>query len=105
LTRKEYVANPTPVDLKATALEASWNKNIKPDHLLDGFSFDKSKITSEVAMVESIVAEYYTPLISGMAGDVPAAIRALRAQVENAGIQRIISEFNTQAAVFVAARK
>jgi hypothetical protein len=56
-------------------------------------------------MVESIVAEYYTPLISGMAGDVPAAIRALRTQVENAGIQKIINEFNTQAAAFVAARK
>jgi putative aldouronate transport system substrate-binding protein len=105
LTRKEYVPAPTPVDLKATAFEAAWNKNIKPAHPLDGFSFDKSQITSEVAMVESIVAEYYTPLISGMAGDVPTAIRALRTQVENAGIQKIISAFNTQAAAFVAARK
>jgi putative aldouronate transport system substrate-binding protein len=105
LSRTEYIANPTPVDLKATALEADWNKNVKPDHVFDGFSFDKSNITSEVAMVESIVAEYYTPLISGMAGDVPTAIRALRTQVENAGIQKIINEFNTQAAAFVAARK
>jgi putative aldouronate transport system substrate-binding protein len=105
LLRTEYVANPTPVDLKAVALEESWNRNVKPDHVFDGFSFDKSRITSEVAMVESIVAEYFTPLISGMAGDVSAALRALRTQVENAGIRKIINEFNTQAAAFAASRR
>jgi putative aldouronate transport system substrate-binding protein len=105
LQRTEYVPNPTPVDQKAAALEAAWNRNIKPEHVFDGFSFDKSRITSEVAMVESLIAEYYTPLISGMAGEVAPALQALRTQVQNAGIQKIINEFNTQAAAFARARR
>jgi putative aldouronate transport system substrate-binding protein len=98
LTRDEYTANPVPVQIRADELEAAWNKNIKPAHPLDGISIDKSNITSEVAMIESIIAEYYTPLLSGMAGDVPRAIAALQAQLKAAGIDKVIQEFTTQAA-------
>jgi hypothetical protein len=49
-------------------------------------------------MIESIIAEYYTPLLSGMAGDVPRAIAALQTQLKAAGIDKVIQEFTTQAA-------
>lgn len=98
LTREEYTVNPLPVQIKAEKLRAAWNQNIKPAHPLDGISIEKSNITSETAMIESIIAEYYTPLLSGMAGDVPAAIRALREQLKAAGIDRVIQTFNEQAA-------
>ncbi|GHV07256.1 hypothetical protein FACS189485_17280 [Spirochaetia bacterium] len=98
LTRDEHQENPVPVQIRADQLEAAWNKNIKPAHPLDGISIDKSNITSETAMIESIIAEYYTPLMSGMAGDVPRAIAALQAQLKAAGIDKVIQEFNAQAA-------
>ncbi|MDR1257442.1 MAG: ABC transporter substrate-binding protein [Spirochaetaceae bacterium] len=105
LTREEYVPNPMPVQIKAEELEATWNRNIKPAHPLDSISIDKSGITSEVAMVESIIAQYYTPLLSGMAGDVPQAIAALKQQLTLAGIDKIIRVFNEQAAAHVAASR
>jgi putative aldouronate transport system substrate-binding protein len=97
LKRTQYVASPTEADLKYDELLAKWNENVKPAHPLDGLSFDKTAVTSELAMVDSIIAEYYTPLVSGMAGDVPTAIAALRQQLENAGIQKIYDEFKRQA--------
>jgi putative aldouronate transport system substrate-binding protein len=99
LIRSQYVASPTDADKKYDEILARWNTMIKPQHPLDSLSFDKSNVTSELAMVDSIIAEYYTPLLSGMAGDVPTAIAKLREQLEQAGIQKIYDEFKAQAEV------
>jgi hypothetical protein len=57
-----------------------------------------------LAIVSSLVDEYYTPLISGMAGDAATALAALRRQLETAGMARVIAEVNRQAQEFLARR-
>jgi putative aldouronate transport system substrate-binding protein len=101
IDRTEYIATPTAVDTKNEEIMADWNNNIKPAHALDGFAFDQANVSSELAMVDSIIAQYYTPLLSGMAGNVPAAIAELRRQLGNAGIQKIYDEFRKQADAYV----
>lgn len=101
IKRTKYNENPTIPDLKAIALTDLWNENIKPDHIYDGFTFDSSKVSSEIAAVDTVLAQYYNPIIYGMAGDVDKAISELRKQLENAGINTIYEEIKAQAAAFV----
>jgi putative aldouronate transport system substrate-binding protein len=106
LTRTEYIPNPTALDRKHDEILARWNANVKPEHVLDGFSFDKSNVTTELSIVDSLVAEFYTPLISGMSGTTAAAaLRNLRQQLDAAGIKRVIDEVNRQAEAFVASKR
>jgi putative aldouronate transport system substrate-binding protein len=101
LMRTEYIENPTTLDRKHEEILSRWNANVKQAHPLDGFTFDKSNVTTELSIVDSLIAEYYTPLISGMAGNAPGALAALRRQLDSAGIARVIDEVNRQAAAFL----
>jgi len=101
LSRTEYVENPTELDRKYDEILSRWNANVKPAHLLDGFTFDKSAVTTELSIIDSLTPEYYTPLVSGMAGDAPAALAALRRQLDSAGIRRVIDEANRQAEAYL----
>jgi len=105
LQRTEYVENPTALDKKYDEILSRWNSNVKPQHPLDGFTFDKSNVTTELSIVDSLLAEYYTPLISGMAGDAPAALAALRQKLDAAGMPKVIDEVNKQAAAYLAGKK
>jgi putative aldouronate transport system substrate-binding protein len=104
LSRTEYIENPTALDRKFDEILARWNANVKPAHPLDGFTFDKSSVTTELSIVDSLIAEYYTPLIAGMAGDASTGMAALRRQLDSAGIRRVIDEVNRQAAAFLAGK-
>lgn len=101
LTRTEFTENPTALDRKYDEILSRWNANVKPAHPLDGFTFDKSAVTTELSIIDSLVAEFYTPLVSGMAGNAPAALAALRRQLDSAGIQRVVDEVNRQAAAYL----
>jgi hypothetical protein len=105
LSRTEYVENPTALDRTYDEILSRWNANVKPAHPLDGFTFDKSGVTTELSIVDSLIAEYYTPLISGMASDRPSALAALRRQLDSAGIGRVINEVNQQAAAYLAGKR
>jgi putative aldouronate transport system substrate-binding protein len=103
LARTEFIENPTALDQKYDEILARWNANVKPEHPLDGFTFDKSRVTTELSIVDSLIAEYYTPLVSGMAGNAVPAMAALKRQLDSAGIARIIAEVNRQAEEFLSA--
>jgi putative aldouronate transport system substrate-binding protein len=102
LARSEYIENPTALDIKYDGILARWNANVKPEHPLDGFTFDKSRVTTELSIIDSLLAEYYTPLVSGMAGNAVPAMAALKRQLDSAGIARVIAEVNRQADEFLA---
>lgn len=102
IKRKQYNENPDEVDKKVDAILESWNANVKTDHPYDGFSFNNSNVTSEKAAVDTVIAQYYTPLTLGMAGDVDTAMEELRTQLNKAGIQNIYDEIKKQAEEFVA---
>lgn len=77
---------------------------MKADYVYDGFTFDNTNVTTEMAAVESVLAQYYIPLMCGMAGDVDTAIATLRKQLDSAGIQTIYDELLKQAEAFAAER-
>lgn len=104
LKRTESIENPTPADIQKDKIVKAWEGNIKPDHLYDGFVFNPENVKSEMAAVDSVVQQYYTPLMCGMAGDVDKAIADLRKQLDNAGIQRISNEIKKQAEEYKASR-
>lgn len=104
LKRTEYNEAPTAADLQSQAILDTWNANIKPSHLYDGFVFNSENVSSEMAAVDTVVSQYFKPLLYGMAGDVDTAIAELRKQLDNAGIQKIYDEIKKQAEEYKASK-
>ncbi len=105
LKREEYIDNAAEIDAKRNTILNTWTADIKPDHVYDGFTFDTTNVSAEVAAVQTVIDQYYKPITYGMAGDVDVAIETLRTQLENAGIQRIQDELNKQAETFVESKQ
>ncbi len=102
LKRTEFIENRTALDDRCEELEASFNANIKPSHVYDGFNFDSTQVSTQFAAVEVALSNYYKPLTNGLVDDVDAAIAAMAADLESAGIRDVIAEMERQAAEFVA---
>lgn len=71
-------------------------------HVYDGFTFDSTDVSTEMAAVNAVLDQYYNPILCGMAGDVDGAISTLKKQLDNAGIQTIYEAMKKQAEEFVA---
>ncbi len=104
IKRTEYIEDRTPLDDTYDAMLESWNNNVKAEHVYDGFNFDSTNVTTQVAAVEAAISTYYDPLINGLVDDVDASLEALRAALESAGIRDIIAELEKQAADYVASK-
>ena len=100
-----YIENPTVFELKEQEVRKVWEQHQVPAHPLNHFTLDTTNITTQMAMIRTIEDQYFTPLISGMAGDVEPAIATLRAQLQRAGIQDVINEAQRQIQRYVAARR
>lgn len=94
---EQYNENPAPYDLKEIEVRKVWEQHQVPYHGMNQFTFDSSNVTTQIAMISALKDQYFTPLISGMAGDVDAAIEALRVQLDQAGVQDVIAEAQRQA--------
>ncbi len=105
IKRTEFEENPDALDEKVETIRDAWNASIKAEHLYDGFSFNNANVSSEAASVGTVITQYYTPLVLGMAGDVDAAMGELRKQLDNAGIQAIYDEVKRQAEEYAANNK
>lgn len=104
ITRTEYIEDRTALDDKYDEMKAEWEENIKPSHVLDGFTFDNTNVASQVAAVEANIETYYNPLVNGLVDDVDATIEQFRAALESAGIQDVLDELERQKEEFIAAK-
>ena len=102
LTRTEYIEDRTALDDKYDEMKAEWEANIKPAHVLEGFTFDNTNVASQVAAVEANIETYYNPLVNGLVDDVDATIEQFRAALESAGIQDVLDELERQKEEFIA---
>lgn len=105
ITRKEFVENRTPLDDTFEAMQAKWEENVKEEHVLDGFNFDNSKVSSQVAAVEANIVTYYDPLVNGLVDDVDASLDQFRQALETAGILEIMDELQRQVTEYVESKK
>ena len=67
---------------------------------LDGFIFDASSLSSETAALESVKAQYMTPLLCGVTQDRNGDYENVLAQLDKAGIQKYIEEMQRQLTAF-----
>ena len=103
-TLEAFIENPTVFELKEQEVRKIWEQNQVPPHPLNRFTLDTSNITTQIAMINTIEAQHFVPLISGMAGDVNTAIATLRTQLQRAGIQDVITEAERQIQRYMAGR-
>lgn len=104
IKRTEYIENRTPLDDTADAMLETWNNNVKPEHAYDGFNFDSTNVTTQMAAVDAALSTYYDPLVNGLVDDVMQSLDDFRSAMEKAGIRDIIAELEKQAAEYVAAK-
>lgn len=104
IQRTEYIENRTALDNKSDELQDGFSKNIKPDHLYDGFNFDSTKVSTQFAAVEAALGKYYDPLKNGLVDDVDQTIKDMKAALESAGIQDVLKEIERQAAEHIAGK-
>ncbi len=105
ITRTEYIENRTSLDDTYDTLLAGFNNNIKAEHVYDGFNFDSTNVTTQVAAVEAALGNYYNPLVNGLVEDVDKAIAELKAALESAGVRDIQAELEKQAADYVTKKQ
>jgi putative aldouronate transport system substrate-binding protein len=99
-----YIENPTPYELKEREVRKIWEQHQVPPHPLNRFTLDTTEITTQIAMINTIKDQYFIPLVSGMAGDVDAAIEQLRSQLEQAGVRDVLADAERQIQGFLAGR-
>lgn len=105
IRRHEYVEDKTQLDEEVDEMKAAWKNNIKAEHVYDGFSFDSTKVSTQVAAVEAAMGTYYAPLCNGLVDDVDKTLEEFRAAMESAGIRTVLDELNAQAEAFVASKQ
>lgn len=104
IKRTEFVENRTALDDRKDTLIEGFEKNIKAEHVYDGFSFDPTNVTTQVAAVDAVIDTYYSPLVNGLVTDVDASLDEMRDALEKAGVRDILDELNRQAEEYVASK-
>ena len=67
-----------------------------------GFTFDPSEVQTEFTVVQSLVDEYKMAFALGIYGDdTEKTFEDFKKQLEDAGIQKVCDEFNTQYKVYM----
>lgn len=103
LMRKKYNENPTAVDTKTAELEEYYLSHVKTqNHILEGFAFDSSHVSTEYAAVEAVMSTYFDPLINGLVGDVDATLDEFRKAMDAAGVQTVLTELQSQIDTYIA---
>ncbi len=70
-----------------------------------GFSLDTSKISSKLAQISAVKAEYYPTLLVGATEDAEALFNEYKDKLNKAGEQEVIAEIQRQADEFLANKK
>ncbi|MCM1065248.1 MAG: ABC transporter substrate-binding protein [Eubacterium sp.] len=104
IKRTEYKEDRTFLDDVYDEMLESWESNIKEEHVYDGFNFDSTNVTTQMAAVDAVIPTYCDPLINGLVPDVDKALEDFRKAMETAGIRDIIAELEKQAAEYVASK-
>lgn len=105
IQRTEYIENRTALDDKYDEMLATFNDNMKAEHVYDGFNFDSTNVSTQFAAVEAALGNYYEPLTNGLVDDVDQSIEDMKAALETAGIQDILDEMKRQAAEYAESRQ
>ncbi|MCR5623389.1 MAG: ABC transporter substrate-binding protein [Treponema sp.] len=105
IMRSEHKGNPSAVDQRKKELDDYFLSHVKSvDHVLDGFRFDSSKVSTQYAAVEAALGSYLLPLRSGLVDDVDKTLAEFRDAMNAAGMKDVMAEMQRQVDEFVAAK-
>ena len=102
IMRKQTFDNPTACDTKVEQIDEYTLNHRRDPHPLDGFSFDPTPVTTQVAAVQAALPMYYNPLINGLVDDVDASLAEFENAMNAAGMQDIIKEIQRQIDEYLA---
>lgn len=105
IMRTKYNENPTAVDIKVNELNEYFMANIRDSHVLDGFSFDSTSVSTQYAAVEAAMGTYFDPLINGLVSNVDTSLEQFRSAMDAAGIQVVLDEMQRQVDNFINSQK
>lgn len=81
------------------------NSKIK-DYLLPatylGFTFNSDKVKPEIANLKNVSSQYFLPIAIGAVKDVDKSLETLNAKMKSAGVEKVKTEVEAQAAAFLA---
>jgi Maltose-binding periplasmic proteins/domains len=69
-----------------------------------GFTFDVTNLSTQIASMETVKAQYFLPLVCGITKDVDGDIAKVKAQYEKAGMKEYFDELQKQYDKFNAAK-
>lgn len=104
IMRTRYRENLTVVDEKVSEMNDYFKANLREDHVLDGFSFDSTPVSTQYAAVEAAMGTYHQPLLNGLVNDVDASLEQYRSAMEAAGIRDVLTELQNQVDAFIASQ-
>lgn len=104
IMRTLYQENPTAVDTKVNEMNEYLLSHVREEHILDGFSFDSTSVSTQYAAVEAVMGTYFDPLVNGLVDDVDASLEQFRSAMEAAGIQDILDEMQSQVDALVSSK-
>lgn len=83
------------------------NSHIK-DYLMPptylGFSFNSEKVKSEIANLKNVSSQYFLPIVIGAVKDVDKSLATLNDKMKAAGVDKVKTEVEAQAAAFLASK-
>jgi putative aldouronate transport system substrate-binding protein len=98
-----YYIDPKQAEIKAWEATLKLNNDSPPSVAL-GFNFNPEPVKTELANVAAAVKEYQDPLTLG-AVDVDTALSEYLKRLDEAGLQAVIAEAQTQLTAWAAAKK
>ena len=90
---------------KMNATLDKWDEITEKTHIFSTFAFNEEKVKSEVAVVNTVVSQYFMPISLGMVDDVDAAVEEFAQKLKEAGIDKIYEEVKRQTAEFAEANQ
>ncbi|MFC5529697.1 DUF3502 domain-containing protein [Cohnella yongneupensis] len=69
-----------------------------------GFSFNSDNVKSEIASLKNVSTQYFLPFAIGAVKDVDKAFDSLASNMKAAGVDKVKTELETQAAAFLASK-
>lgn len=89
----EYYTDPSQVGSWEETAEMN---NSAPGSCILGFSFDATDVAGEIAAMQAVLDEHLPPIVYGEVEDVEAAVAAMNAALEAAGLQTVLNEMQSQ---------
>jgi putative aldouronate transport system substrate-binding protein len=89
-------------DPRRYTLNAEWDK-VAINNPYIGFSFNPSKVSAEISSITNVNSQLGIQILLGKTNDPKEAVARYRAQLTQAGIERVIAEVKSQLANFTPA--